>query len=72
VEYGDRGHCPKCGRFCGKIVGTIRNEGLDKVTGICRMHGEVDLSDQDWGYEDFDEEDHTANDKLTDGGHKTL
>ena len=61
MNEDERGHCPKCGRFCGQIVGTIRNEGLVKVTGECRAHGEVDLSDQDWGYEDFDGEDPTPN-----------
>ncbi len=52
--YEDLGHCPKCGKFCGKIVGTGNEySGLVKVTGICKIHGKVDLSNQSWGYEDF-------------------
>jgi hypothetical protein len=55
--WGDRGHCPKCGRFCGDIVGTIKPDcGLVRVEGQCRTHGTVDLSKQDWDYEDFDGE----------------
>ncbi len=56
--FGDLGHCPKCGKFCSNIQGE-GNEyvGLARVTGICKVHGEVDLSSQDWGYEDFFKED---------------
>ena len=55
IFYDDRGHCPKCGKFCGNIVGQISEaEGLSKVEGDCKTHGTVDLTDQSWAYEDFD------------------
>ncbi len=59
--FQDLGHCPKCGKFCGKIQGE-GNEyiGLAKVTGVCKVHGEVDLSSQSWGYEDFFSEENTS------------
>lgn len=50
------GHCPKCGRFCGNIKGTIKGgiDGyLEKVSGVCKTHGEVDLSGEPWGWDDF-------------------
>jgi len=52
------GNCLQCGRFCGEIsalVNEFRGE-IVKVTGICKKHGEQDLTDQDWGWEDFDKE----------------
>ncbi|HUS46135.1 MAG TPA: hypothetical protein VM219_08930 [Phycisphaerae bacterium] len=53
-RWGDRGHCPKCGRFCGDVVGTTsESRGLERVEGTCRQHGRVDLSKQEWSYEDF-------------------
>lgn len=54
IFYDDRGHCPKCGRFCGQIF-AYGNEsrGLFKVKGFCKVHGEVDLTDQSWTYEEF-------------------
>ena len=56
ILYGDCGHCPKCGRFCGKIMGTFDGftEQLTKVEGICKIHGKVDLTSQSWGADDFD------------------
>jgi hypothetical protein len=57
--WGDRGHCPKCGKFCGKITGHGNCElGLIKVTGICKTHGEVDLTHQEWSFDDFFNEDY--------------
>jgi len=51
------GQCPKCGRICGRIVGYFLSEyfggGLEKVFGVCKKHGRVDLTDQDWSYEEF-------------------
>jgi hypothetical protein len=52
-----RGQCPKCGRFCSKIKGFGNDfHGLVKVTGICNRHKTVDLSNQDYEYDDFWEE----------------
>jgi hypothetical protein len=44
--------CPKCGRFVAKPAAhhTHENE-IRFVTGICRKHGVVVLTD--WDYEDF-------------------
>jgi len=51
------GQCPKCGRFCSSIMGHFlpehRGGGLRFVTGVCKRHGAVDLTDQDFGYDDF-------------------
>jgi len=54
IYWEDRGHCPKCGKFCGQIM-AYGNEsrGLFKVKGTCRTHGEVDLTDQSWSWDDF-------------------
>jgi len=54
IFYDDRGHCPKCGRFCGQIF-AYGNEsrGLFKVKGFCKVHGEVDLTSQSWEWDDF-------------------
>jgi len=54
--WGGRGNCPKCGRWVGQITGTINYAlgELVKVTGVCKHHGEVDLSEQAWDYDDFD------------------
>jgi len=52
---GDRGHCPKCGRFCGSVTARYdRNGGIASVDGICRVHATVDLSEQDWEWDDFE------------------
>ena len=54
IYWEDRGHCPKCGRFCGSITGYGGDEiGLQKVTGICKKHGLVNLTNQEWSYDDF-------------------
>jgi hypothetical protein len=54
VYWGGRGQCPKCGRFVGRILGTVSEAiGLVKVEGICKTHGEVDLTEQDWSHDDF-------------------
>jgi len=46
-------HC-HCGRFVGNIKAklTADNE-ITKVTGVCKKHGVVDVTDQEWCYEDF-------------------
>ena len=49
-----RGHCPRCGRFCSGIIGRGSDiRGLFSVVGVCRRHGPVILTDQDWSWEDF-------------------
>lgn len=59
----NRFHC-HCGRFVGNIKATI--VGIDdriiKVTGVCKKHGVVDITDQDWTYEDFFPEEEDQND----------
>lgn len=55
--WGDRGHCPLCGCFCGDIRFTHNDSRILRVTGVCARHGEVDLTQQNWSYDDFDEED---------------
>ena len=52
-----RGHCPKCGRFCGDIKGYIHPDfGLQRVTGRCgHCRRRVNMSEQDWSVEDFEE-----------------
>jgi hypothetical protein len=53
--WGDRGHCPKCGRFCGSISAQLSPDfGISAVRGKCSVHGTVDLTGQAWSYEDFD------------------
>ena len=54
LYWGGRGQCPICGRFCGQIT-PYGNEsrGLWKVTGVCKHHGEVDLTKQEWAADDF-------------------
>jgi len=48
------GKCPKCGRFCGDITAHLNRDGAIRfVIGVCKKHGAVDLTDQDWCYEDF-------------------
>lgn len=48
------GNCPICGKFCGNILATTNKaERIIKVTGICKIHGEQDLTDQDWDGDDF-------------------
>ena len=48
-------HCPECGKFVGDIRATVSgiDEDITKVTGVCKKHGKVDVTDQDWIYEDF-------------------
>ncbi len=53
--WGDRGHCPRCGRFCRDIIGLVSDLGLEKVEGKCKKHGKVDLTNQEWSYDDFDD-----------------
>jgi hypothetical protein len=45
-----------CGRFCGNITGEINELGIRRVYGTCTKHGEVDLTHQEWTYEEFDAE----------------
>ena len=63
--WGDRGHCPKCGRFCGAIVGFgSEDRGLYEVRGECHRHGDVDLTGQEWSWEDFFGESALPNNSL--------
>jgi len=51
------GHCPTCGRFCGGIVALISEvDGIRNVAGKCFVHGIVDLTNQPWSCDDFEEE----------------
>lgn len=56
VDYP--GKCPKCGWFCSGIRMTTSHFGecIGTVTGNCKQHGKVDLTDQEWSWEDFDTE----------------
>ena len=54
VYWGGRGNCPKCGKWCGNIEGVVGEViGLKSVSGVCKDHGKVDLSHQEWGFDDF-------------------
>ncbi len=46
--------CPTCGRFVSNVTATV-NGFLDiiKVEGVCKRHGWIDATDQEWGYDDF-------------------
>lgn len=50
-------HCPHCGRFCGQITGHTGYSDLGpylwRVTGTCKIHGEVMLPVGDWTWDDF-------------------
>lgn len=47
-------NCPECGRFCGDITADYNEfAGITKVHGLCARHGRVDLTNEDWCYEDF-------------------
>jgi hypothetical protein len=50
------GQCPTCGRFLADVVATTRPvEGgcaLDKITGFCALHGEVEALGDFW-WENF-------------------
>ena len=50
------GNCPICGKFCSNIMATTHGEQITKVTGICKKHGEQDLTDQSWDGDDFNYE----------------
>lgn len=52
-----RGQCPKCGKFLRNIaaVGSA-SIGLVLVTGVCKRHKTVDITNQDYGYDDFFDE----------------
>lgn len=52
-RYGDTGHCPKCGKFCSKIVATSNEGRIVKIGSVCKVHGKVDLTNQSWNYDDF-------------------
>ena len=54
IYWDDRGHCPKCGKFCGQIEGKGNEmRGLFEVTGVCKKHGKVDLTGQSWSWDEF-------------------
>ena len=48
-------HCPNCGRFVGSIYAEVAgiDKEIKKVYGICSKCGKVDVSSEDWMYEDF-------------------
>jgi hypothetical protein len=49
--------CPICGKFTSEIYARLSEDfGISKVVGTCKIHGEVDISDGGWAYEDFDTE----------------
>lgn len=49
------GQCPVCGKFCSHIVADMSEcDGIKKVSGTCKKHGNVDLTEQDWSTEEFD------------------
>jgi hypothetical protein len=49
--------CLECGRFCKDVVATINGLGdIIKVRGVCSKCGKVDLTNADWWYGDFYEE----------------
>lgn len=48
--------CPHCGRFCKDVHAFKNGLGvISKVEGYCSKCGTVDLTNQDWDYEDFEE-----------------
>jgi hypothetical protein len=52
--FEGRGNCPKCGKFCSDIRAKGNEiKGLFEVTGKCKTHGKVDLTDQAWSWDDF-------------------
>ena len=53
IHWGNRGHCPKCGKFCGNIKGLASEMALLQVVGRCAIHGDVDLTGQDWTHDEF-------------------
>ena len=49
-----RPQCLICGRFVSSVIATVN--GLDEistVTGVCKLHGRVDVTASGWAYEDF-------------------
>jgi len=49
-------YCPKCGKFVSDVGAHLINERIERVEGICKQHGFVDLTDQDWSGDDFEYE----------------
>ena len=46
--------CPTCGRFIANVEATVNGfEHITKVEGICKTHGTVNVTNQEWGYDDF-------------------
>ena len=46
--------CLICGRFVGSVVATVNGLGeIITVTGVCKLHGTVDVTASGWEYEDF-------------------
>jgi hypothetical protein len=49
--------CPQDGRFIGgvsaRVVGLGEPEVIESVSAVCPVHGVVDVSEQEWAWEDF-------------------
>jgi uncharacterized radical SAM superfamily Fe-S cluster-containing enzyme len=46
-------YCPKCGRFV-KVRATVNGfDEIVKIVAKCKKHGKVDVSDQDYTYEEL-------------------
>lgn len=42
--------CPVCGKFCSNVGVWVNGlEEVVKITGICKIHGEVNLMECEWG-----------------------
>ena len=46
--------CPVCGKFVKDVIALMNEYGeIIIITGKCKTHGKVDVSNSDWCYEDF-------------------
>ena len=51
--------CPECGKFVKDVEALVEEvlfideKKITKVTGVCAKHGKVDLTNEDWSYEEF-------------------
>ena len=49
--------CPQCGKFCKDVFALMDADGnVKRVEGVCIKHGKVDLTNEDWSYEQFVEQ----------------
>ena len=46
--------CPRCHQFLAKVTAYFRGDEIERVTGICKRHGEVEPND--WDADMFDTE----------------